>query len=477
MEMSNSLIELSDGFIAIKTQDGWKVLNESGLPLSTLKFDWIRPLPTQFFLFGKEGYSGVADLNGNILVRPAYDEIVWKSGGSYFLTRSCGDYGRISRNGNQVIPPLYNSVVQKANGYVQVRYGEANTAGLFDSSGVEIIPPVWTSIEQLNQTVFLVTNEIGKFLYYTKLGTVDYSKNLDAILVSGSQIIASTDSFSGVLNDCGKWIIPPVNRRVWGENQCFVTQNEYGYNVFDTIGSPLNAVPFADLRSLEVSAWLVKLGESDWGLLQSDGKIAERGFETIGSFGNRVKGRRDGKLVSILLRKSGEIEELNSWSNVVELNVSSFTGISRDEPVIKNPTAGGRWFFDGPSRKWGLRDVSGKVIIKPAYNDISHNLPYGLTKVYICEPVYKTNFGSVDIQIGAKAGLVDPATGKVVVEPVYMDVVLTGPADQPLIFGVTNRMTFKRLDAQQQVQNRLYTWVDVGTEKMTRVLWRGSLTL
>ena len=115
-------------------------------------------------VFSDDGYFGLKDKNGSIVVEAKYKKLI-KVGDGAWIIQQKNRFGLIDSSGNTLVKPRYRHVERVFGKYVKL--GNDNDYGLYDETGKAVIAPEYSSIEPLFGKMFLTCKKY-------KYGIVDF---------------------------------------------------------------------------------------------------------------------------------------------------------------------------------------------------------------------------------------------------------------------------------------------------------------
>lgn len=136
-----------DGYempFAVQLNNKWGLITSTDRPLFEPKFDSIQYLKYAAngkFAFLHNGKWGVADTNGNVVIKAAFSNIEALEG-DYYIYSENGKKGFINNKGETLSEPIYDEIQEVHEYWALLKKGEYN--GIFNMlSGKEIIPPTY----------------------------------------------------------------------------------------------------------------------------------------------------------------------------------------------------------------------------------------------------------------------------------------------------------------------------------------------
>ena len=116
-------------------------------------------------VFSEDGYFGLKDEQGNILLDAEYKKMINVENNSWIVLKR-GRYGLIDKDGNFLVPLKYRHAERILGKFVKL--GNDTDYGLYTSKGDIILPPMYSSIELLYGNMFLTCQKY-------KYGVVDFN--------------------------------------------------------------------------------------------------------------------------------------------------------------------------------------------------------------------------------------------------------------------------------------------------------------
>ncbi len=117
------------GVALASNQSKWGLLNRKGSWVLPADYDSIGQENGMYIIHREEG-TGIADLDGSILVEPVYEDLAWNSEKNLFTAVKDGRFGILYKNGKVRYPCIFDQVpVESERGYVEMWQGD--TPALF----------------------------------------------------------------------------------------------------------------------------------------------------------------------------------------------------------------------------------------------------------------------------------------------------------------------------------------------------------
>ncbi|MDE7440675.1 MAG: WG repeat-containing protein [Muribaculaceae bacterium] len=408
-------------------------------------------------LFNPEEYTSVCDVfDGRIVVE----------------SLDAGKEGAFDLEGNMVVSPKYLRLGLFYQN-VAVACEEQGKVGLIDLLGNWVLQPEYSSISGFSRNrEYCIVAKDGKYGILSKDLNIVVEPKYDGIFdldaTDGLILVVKSEGKQGVVDASGNWLVPAEYDRIslYGEDHYIEMEKNNKFSLSDMRGRMLETD--SSLSDLSVKDGLIYMNgynkdyERVTVIKSLDGTVLFEGKEAK-IFQNIILVSSDGKKWGVINHKAEEIlsQEWN-LSGVTFLNQVNFSdGLlnlkkeektiyldERGEIKISVDTCG--WAFSdgyaiiGKKDDYSLINKSGEIV---AFNlpHVSHlgNGYFFINNVEENDPkilnvntgeqveipariVGKPNNGLVKIQApDCKYGVVEVATGKVILEPVYDSVLLT----------------------------------------------------
>lgn len=212
----NNLGEI--GIVSVSNDEGlWGCIDANQNTIIPFEYEYISPISNNTFLsIQKNGKSGIADYDGNILIPCEYDmlyaEYFWGSYSKYKIEGTKDGktyYGWIDENNKLVVPCEYESISKTLRGYEVKKDGKY---GFIDLNGKTLFEPEYD--DTYYQFPFLDENHIG-FIKDGKYGILQTNtgKTLPAIYdmvrsCGENRFLVSLNGKYGIINGEGDVLLP-----------------------------------------------------------------------------------------------------------------------------------------------------------------------------------------------------------------------------------------------------------------------------
>lgn len=348
---------LHDRYVASKSYIKM-IINNQGEPMHELLPDYKQQKNEPFTFIIKEGRTGLLDAEGEIFIKPEYEEVEIFANGMAAVKKN-GLWGFIDSSGFERIAPKYKDRGWFSEGRAAIKMDKK--WGYINKKGKEVIPCEFNDAAPFFNG-FAHVNKDGKF---------------------------------GIIDTNGVALIPFKYQRLQEAiNDYFVIENGTSKISIDTFGK--KEILLRYLQSYTVLNGLFKVEKAKkWGLVDQDGWVVVLPqYDEIKPFSEKIAAVRKGGLWG-LINRSGEevivpqyeniINQTGGPANVVKQkkcglinqNGNLITDIEFDKVV---------WFSEGlgaivKDGKWGFVDQSGRVVIFPEY-EIVEPFFWGVSAVY-----------------------------------------------------------------------------------------------
>ncbi len=265
-----------------------------------------------------------------------------------------GEWGFINSSGVEMIEPRYSSVQLFSEGLALFEKGDL--VGFVAKNGLEVVPPMYDDAEDFHEGMAIVFMD-------GLCGAVDRSGKLVVPLIyeeisdfSNGLAAASREGKFGFIDNAGNTLIPFKYDEAGGFTDGYaVCDLEGSMGIIDTAGKIVAPFEFESLENFRNG--IARFRKDDLvGLIDTSGKIlTEPIYDDIGVLSSgRMVAIKDSRLC--YLNRSGEV--------VIPLKYQSWV-----TALLKGTFRDGFAIFRRNGR-FGLMDTSGKVILKPVYDDM-----------------------------------------------------------------------------------------------------------
>jgi hypothetical protein len=384
---------VNDSFLIVKKNSLWGVFTTKGIQILPVRFQKISfSRNNKYIKFRTPGGTGIADLNGVILIDPVFDSIDIRATG--FRTIKGGKEGQYALDGLKILDNRFDSIIGIENRQFLVKMEDF--WGVADDSGKMVLNPEWLYPSDLSGYFVKLTRDSRLFLFSTETRKLLFDSSVtDYALLNTSYIKITTDAGLGLINSSGKTIIAPgpyKEFRVFDSLLFEVDGNEYQALVNQS-GKWITGKNYSSIGTFNENLALVQ-GEKGWGIINHRGKeIIPPENEAVQLYSGRAKVKNNNQMRVYEFDDKGNITENTNYTNIITISVKQRTRKRTSDDnenkllassltsVVKEKN-GAAWFFDKGKNRWGLKDSFGKVRIKPVFSNVSR-IKY--THYFLCQ--------------------------------------------------------------------------------------------
>lgn len=244
------------------------VLNSKGEKLYT-EFEEVEPVKLKnvattlnyeksVLKFKKDGFYGLIDLNGKVIVKAEYQSIEnLQLCEGIFLIKQNDKYGIINLKGTVIIKPAYDGIISdgyytkedeyKKSGYiVSNKTSEGYRYGYITNKGKKYLDTNYNSIFRVQEPedekgIYLIVSENGKYGLYknnkkiinNEYQSIEYDDNSNLLIVQKNKKY-------GIAGFDGKIIIPVENKNIESKGIYIYAELENENKVYDYEGNTIN---------------------------------------------------------------------------------------------------------------------------------------------------------------------------------------------------------------------------------------------
>lgn len=339
------------------------------------------------------GYWGVLDENGTVIVPLEYDSIYIRDDGIISATKGVNEV-YIDADGNLIWKGMRQIGNADRNGYLSFE-GPNKLMGLMDRGGRQLLPAIYGYVHPfdgaLNYVVHLngragVINLEGKRLFPQTFFSIS------RLAANGLAIAKPNRDSYGVIDRTGAWIIEPGRfEQIWEFGDDGLASAKLGgkWGFIDRAGSWVIKPISEDILWLQpfnaMGTTAVKIG-GKWGFIDRKGAIVvkpqfdEINYPIKGNYLVKIDGRFaivDGRGRYLLKMKFSNVSDFSAEGLAVAWRGDkSFIINRKGRSVFGNrfeQVGGfdGGWAAAQSGGKWGAIDSRGRWIINPTYQCVS----------------------------------------------------------------------------------------------------------
>lgn len=169
----------------------------------------------KYFQVKKNGKTGFRDLDGNIAIKPIYDNAEMFSEG--LSTVQIGNkYGLIDEKGRYVLPLRDMEYLGSVhNGLASFRANDKY--GFIDTTGQEKIKPQFDWVDEFSEGICVVRNDEGQHGYIDTTGKLLINYQFDyATRFENGQAKVQVKNLWGAIDKTGKFVVQPTHKYATG---------------------------------------------------------------------------------------------------------------------------------------------------------------------------------------------------------------------------------------------------------------------
>jgi hypothetical protein len=397
-----NITRLSDSLFAICQNKKWGVVKRTGKFILPFEYDRIEADTLGFLKLSTFKISSVGDVknlkpidekfgisnsDGKVIIPVSYEGIGDLTEGLYPVRK--GElWGFVNLKGEEIVPYFYRKTKNFCSGIAPVTKGFYD--GIIDKRGSWVLPPDFSEIQIVNDSVWIWNRRDRAGFYYPKTRLFSKESFEEIKLLEGGWFRVSENSY-GLLSPDRRQVLKNeyTSVKVFPSEKIIVAGKINFYSIYYLNGNlkVFMNYPFSIFMPYQDGMAMVVQNER-YGFIDRDGQLmVSTQYDEARPFSHgmaaiKLNGRWG------FVDKNEKIAASPNYTEVLD-----FTG---------DATAGKR---DG---KWAFIDRSGKEILKPQYDN-----------------VYQTSLGNYVVKSGTKSGLVD-VNGIEVINPVYRDCIEIG---------------------------------------------------
>jgi WG containing repeat len=348
----------------------------------------------KFILIPKNARLGLYDKLGKQILAPEYDAIEIGEFGLLKVSKNANQ-GIYHQNGKEIIPIRYDAVEILNQSFLKIK--KNRRWGIATHYGQVILEPRYSEIEVKAENLLLLRSGSDFNLLNTQ-SLLEYATEktpLPQLKYEGFETI-STDFFkirqnnlTGVLNQKLQTLIPAENRQLeFYPDLGFATQKDTLWKILDLKGRQLSPIGFHKVVG-SMKYFGLKQGKK-WGVMEKDGRIFQNfEFDSLAFIGE----------VLILWQKNKITAHFPTPQGVKTIDFTNYKNIQAERADY--PDAQIFVQVENAQRQKGLFAQNSTKICNPAFQSI-----------------YPLSNEIINVKQNQKYGLVD-STGKILLQPKY----------------------------------------------------------
>lgn len=290
---SQGVVTVMVGGNDIRNEGEWGLVNRQGKEITPLKYKYIRNFYEGVAAVCIGTKWGYLDTTGKEITPIKYDCLSSFQKGIGEVTLGCkmglgGKTGLINRRGKLLTPMKYGKIESYHNGrYIIVTVGndamgQGGKQGLIDSTGREIIKPIYDALSKITETAYRVklnnkwgiVDMKGKMRVAILYDWIDYFHGGIAI----ARLPRKGESFRSVIyNKAWQKVVPTVYKSITRFKDGWASVfSKQGYGIIDTNGKVLFSSNYRYISGSRKGLAVVVKGkypQAKWGVIDKRGKV------------------------------------------------------------------------------------------------------------------------------------------------------------------------------------------------------------
>lgn len=224
-----------DGKYVVKQNDIYSIINKSGVVLSTVAFDEIKSINTDWVIFVKDNKYGVMDKNGTQKIANQYEDLKYAYG-DYFIAKRGGKYGIIN----------ISEEIKLGFGYSNINYRK-------DAGFIEV--------ERENDTSTYIYDNEFNFRLSGIISEVNTSKGYMKLRVENEYKYYNFKFEEKIAQD------------ILGTNNLFLSKKDGKYGYVDKDGNVVVTYIYDDATEQNSFGYMAVKKDGLWGSIDKDGRL------------------------------------------------------------------------------------------------------------------------------------------------------------------------------------------------------------
>lgn len=196
----------SEGLAGVSLNKKYGFINKAGKTIIPFIYDDVEPFHSKSAIVMMDELYGLIDNRGDFLIPPIYEELNETEGDLYIASQK-GLYGYLVRTGQPVTSFSFDIAKDFKNGYAVVSKDEKY--GLINREGKFVIPPQYTELDFLNDSLLRASDEDDQWGIINMRGESIVPFMYDAISdFNENRSLVAKDSKCGYIDGSGKIVIP-----------------------------------------------------------------------------------------------------------------------------------------------------------------------------------------------------------------------------------------------------------------------------
>lgn len=234
------------GLISFSDEEGYcGVMDVDGNIILPHEYELINIQKDGYMFFSYNDKYGVANSQGEIIIEPVYDHVFGDSSG--IIISNEDKYGIYDEGGNEVFPIIYEEINFVTKDLITLK-DHSGKYGMYNYDGQQITDHIYDEINGYGRTLIQVSKD-GKWGYINDQGEVVVDIEYEGMTITMDPRFAQVevDGKQGIMDMYGKWLVEPKYDYVsFGYDDdmkliddCFIVRNEETSSLIDKNGKVL----------------------------------------------------------------------------------------------------------------------------------------------------------------------------------------------------------------------------------------------
>ncbi len=474
------------------------------------------------------GGWGLSTLSGNLLLKPAYDEVT-RLDNQVYAFRKDTLWGAVSRSGNIIVEAEYDSLWLYPSNALML--AKNKKYGLIGIDGKRYLDDRYLRIYWLSASLYAAKSEVPKGAPGNGWGAYDRSSQLviphdfDTLRMINSYFAGAgrDDSFACYFSRAPGNPTPVAYKEFSPLNSSWVRLYDFKKNcaLADSMGTIIIPGIYSDILSAGNQNWFVADKNKRWGMRSSTGELlVEPKYRVIQPFrgnvtividsagqglinhrgevlvsagnqqiiirGNAVKVLRPDNSATILtIGNDGSIIDRVTYDEFRVIKVGGRENVpgidfNNNRPARAMRTDTLRWFYDNEKNLWGMvNQFTGDTVLRPKFSNITR-AGRSLTRVEIPDTVAGPYVDGKETWARQRCGLINDTTAQFILKPVYVTIMiedLTRNGFENRVRATLPNGTMALVSLDGKETRFVYTWIETLQQGYARFCTGGKWTI
>ncbi len=414
--------------VAVMDAGQWMIVDFEGRIVLEKGYERVKILQHGCLAFMKGKKWGIVDRSGRVLAHAVFDEIRQEPQG-FFLTLRSERYGLLAPDGREIIPNQAEAVQAFHD---SLFFFQVNSQwGAADARGKVLIPPRFEGYSRVSDQFIKLVAAGKTWLYSLPCGLVLTNGEYDNFFpFSRRQVLARKGKQLGLLDWCGGVVLDAAYDEIQPlDGRAFRVQRQGKWGLHEPQGREIAPLRYDYIAPPQGVVCMVKLN-GRYGLVNHDGQeIVNPAFSRIELDGNSAKAYKKGEggesLTLFEWDDEGRLSDNNNFNRHFRIRISGLPeGAGTRSALADNNFLldDFEWFYSPAKDRWGLRRrIDGGMQIEPKFNAVQIFPEIGFTLVSLPQ-LARGEYERTTFRFEAVYGLVSNTLGRLVTEPVFLDV-------------------------------------------------------